>query len=423
MNQRRRRVVLEEVAQSARDGVRSGESVSSISSPASAADTKTKAYSASAHRRHQKKTTDLFPKRYRALALVVFLLVACVSGLNTLSIYSPQWQDTFTASQMRTFALSGNGSLSSWFSSFLLMLSGLAALQIYALRQHRCDDYRGTYRLWGWFAALLLLASVNCIVDLTGLAHSIAVRLIGSATGAGFVWLVTAKLLLLSVLVLRGLFEVRASVGALAGVIMVWVAYASAVVLEIPAVRETLGQDYALYYGNSLMAGACFTFMSMVQYARFVFLHSNGLLEAGVSASDKKKKVAVPAEPVPKKAKQTLPPVATAPVAAPAPGPVSSPMSKIPVNKYQHKYQQEKSASPLAPKTPTAQSTKKPIKKSNADSPLGSRIKSKPPVSKDFSIELDKDEMEIYTLMEKDHLSKSERRRLRKLQKRQNRAA
>ena len=53
---------------------------------------------------------------------------------------------------------------------------------------------------------------------------------------------------------------------------------------------------------------------------------------------------------------------------------------------------------------------------------VSSRIKSKPAATPDFSFELDDDEMEIFNLSEKSHLSKSERRRLRKLQKRQKRA-
>ena len=92
----------------------------------------------------------------------------------------------------------------------------------------------------------------------------------------------TVKLLVLSLLVVRGIFEIRASVGALVGVVIVWIAYSSAVVLQIPAVKENLVQDSQFYYGNCLLIGSCSVFMSIVQYARFVFLHSNGLLESEV---------------------------------------------------------------------------------------------------------------------------------------------
>lgn len=407
MNQRRRRVVLEEVTQSARHATDPRESAVPTPNPEAPVDAKTKAYTASAHRRHQKKTTDLFPKRYRALVLLLLLLIGSVWGLNGLSTYSPQWQDTLTASQLQAFALSGNGSLSSWFASFLLVLSGLASLQIYALRQHRCDDYRGTYRLWAWLAALFMLGSINCVVDLTGLLHSVTAALIGTDPGNGLVWLVTVKLLVLSLLVVRGIFEIRASVGALVGVVIVWIAYSSAVVLQIPAVKENLVQDSQFYYGNCLLIGSCSVFMSIVQYARFVFLHSNGLLESEVPQKAKQKKPAVVKEvkkKSPRKSVEAPVPTSPAPVAAVKkervqPSPVES------------------------SNQPVFQAAKKPSKNSQSKTPLGSRIKSKPAASNDFSFDLEQDEIEMFHLLEKEDLSKSERRRLRKLQKRQNRAA
>lgn len=409
MNQRRRRVVLEEVTQSARHATDPRESTVSTPNPGTPIDAKTKAYTTSAHRRHQKKTTDLFPKRYRALALVILLLTGSVWGLNALSTYSSQWQDTLTASQLQAFALSGNGSLSSWFASFLLVLAGLASLQIYALRQHRCDDYRGTYRLWGWLAALFLLGSINCVVDLAGLLHSVTAALIGTDPGNGLVWLVTAQLLVLFLLVVRGIFEIRASVGALVGVVVVWIAYSSAVVLQIPAVKENLVQDSQFYYGNCLLIGSCSVFMSIVQYARFVFLHSNGLLESEVPQTAQRKKPAVA-----KDVKKKNSPRKSAEVPVPAsPAPVTpAKKERVQPSPVESSYQGH-----------VFQAAKKPSKKSPSKTPLGSRIKSKPAVSNDFSFDLEQDEIEMFHLTEKEDLSKSERRRLRKLQKRQNRAA
>ena len=185
MDQRRRRVVLEEVTQGVRQESGLTHSLARSESAHVSSDANPKVYSNSANRRHQKKTTDLIPKRYRSVALFLALLILCLCGLNALSIYSDNWQELFTQNQMQAFSLSGHGSLAGWFCSFLLILSGLASLQIYALRQHRCDDYRGTYRLWGWFAALFMLGSIQCVVDLSGLFHSLANGLLGASPGSG----------------------------------------------------------------------------------------------------------------------------------------------------------------------------------------------------------------------------------------------
>ena len=420
MDQRRRRVVLEEVTQAVRQGSGLTQSLERSDSASISSEPNPKVYSNSAHRRHQKKTTDLIPKRYRSVALFVALLVICLCGLNALSIYSKDWQDLFSASQMQAFSLSGHGSLAGWFTSFLFVLSGLASLQIYALRQHRCDDYRGTYRLWGWVAALFMLGSIQCVVDVVGLSHSVANSLLGAASGSGLVWLVTAKLLVLSILIVRGLFEVRNSVSAFAYLLVAWIAYTSAVVLQIPSVQENLVLEYQPYYGNCLLVGTSALFMAVVQYARFVFLHANGLLEIrtkkqvlntdtaaksaslktgnGTSSSSSKSEPISAKESLSKKDhgdKKVV--VAKKPLPEPTPKPISKPTPK--------------------------QTSKPTTKSSKATSPLGSRIKSKPAPTSDFSLDLDDDEMEIFTLTEKSQLSKSERRRLRKLQKRQKRAA
>jgi len=311
-----------------------------------------------------------------------------------------------------------------------LVLASLASLQLYALRQHRCDDYRGTYRLWGWLAPLFLLASIQCSVDLVDLLRSAVSALVGTLPGDGLVWLVSAKLLLLSALMVRGLFEVRASRAALCGGVLAWTTLTAAVVLPIPGVGENLPLDVPIYYGNSLLVGIGALFMSVVIYARFVFMHSNGLLAVDLAPAEKRgearpvkqeklakqeKKLAKQAE---KEKRRDEPAKRTAPAATASATPV-----------------EEKTAAPTAikesghlnasqgEKKKGKQKGKGAVKKPQASTPLGSRIKKKQAPSQDFSFDLEEDEIEMFHLLEKEHLSKSERRRLRKLQKRQNRAA
>ncbi len=432
MNQRRRRVVLEEVTQSARDASQVGDATM-LADTGSSPDVAGKPYSNSAQRRYQKKTTDLIPKRYRAVTLMIMLLVASVCGLNLLSAYSADWRDQLTASQIEAFALSGQGSLARWFVSFLLILSSLASLQLYALRQHRCDDYRGTYRLWGWLAVLFLLGSIQCSVDLLGLIHTAVASLVGTLPGDRLVWLVTAKLLLLSALVVRGLFEVRVSRVALAGGLFAWIGFTTAIVLPIPSVGDRLALELPLYYGNALLIGTSAVFFSVVMYARFVFLHSNGLLAAELVSTPKPEAVERKESRREKKAKRQ------------EMKRQEQQRQEQQRQEQQRREQQRETTSQPAQATnsslETAEKTsatgskdqsrdlnrqrsgKKKGKKLQASTPLGSRIKKKQSPSHDFSFDLEHDEIEMFHLLEKENLSKSERRRLRKLQKRQHRAA
>lgn len=238
-----------------------------------------RAYGYGAERRHQPKTTDLIPKRWRSYSLVVFLLMACVGLINLGAMQAPKWAEQIGAEGVEALSLSGRGSIANWFASFLFILTALASLQIYALRQHRSDDYRGAYRLWIWTAAVFALASMNCVVDVS----SIALNLVRSLTDGSLVlraWVpVAIQIVALSALVVRGLFEIHQSRGSVGIVLFVWLAYASAIALQLPqaeAVVAELGDQRVA--GNCWLLGTAGLFLGHLTFARFVFLHANGLI-------------------------------------------------------------------------------------------------------------------------------------------------
>lgn len=242
-------------------------------------------YAFGANRRCQAKTTDLIPKRVCAYLLVVLGLLAMLWLITFLARQSNQWSVYLGESGMRLLSIRGQGSLASWFSSFLLIITGMASLQIYALRKHRCDDYRGAYRLWGWMAAILILASINCVSDLTGVLGNLTSRMfVGDY--ANRAWIPFAlKLVALSVLTVRGIYEVRASLGSLLLVIFVWSAYVAAIVLQYPATKESLadlGPNTML--GNCLLFGTTGLFLAHLTYARYVFLDAHGLIKLRVKS-------------------------------------------------------------------------------------------------------------------------------------------
>ena len=387
---RRRRVgVAGEQAQSGADS----EAASSPSKRTSARDAR--AYSFGADRRNQLKTTDLVPKRWTSFSLVVLLLLASIGSLNLLSNYAGNWEQQIGANEVAALGLTGRGTITSWFSSFLLIITGLASLQIYALRQHRRDDYRGTYRLWIWMAALLIFASLNCVVDLAAIATSLAASWT-SFSFQGKMWLpVTIKLVVLTTLIARGLYEVRASRGSFALVVFVWIAYSTAAIIQLPAVRPALvnlGQEATL--GNCFLFGTAGLLMAELVYARFIYLHAHGLIKQRVAKPKVKKTAKVKAA---KKAKTTQEPKKA--VRRTTKKATNKPKSAA------------KPAAKSTPDTPAAGKKKnavgKPTKKSSKMSDLVKARKS----NRDLDAEDDHDESII-------KLSKSELRRRRKEAKR-----
>lgn len=253
-------------------------------------------YGPGAERRHQHKTTDLIPKRVWAVVSMIGGLVLIVIILNLIAYYSPTWEPSLGAESVEALRLTGRGTIAAWFSSMLFIVSGLASLQIYALRQHRRDDYRGSFRIWLWMSALLILASANCVVDLGSIAmHAVQSRLQSSPSPqAGIYWIFTVKMVLLSLLIARGIFEIRESRATLAIVSLVWVAYLGASVLQLPnsfnAINQLTVQQQEILTGNLQIVAVIGLFLAHFVFARFIYMQATGLIKS----KEKKKSITKP---------------------------------------------------------------------------------------------------------------------------------
>lgn len=250
-------------------------------------------YRPAAERRHQPKVTDWIPKRQAAVAwflcgvLVVFLLLGFGGWIARQMEAASPWQSRLS--------LRGSHSLSLWFSTIVLLVSSLASLQIHALRQHRSSDYRGTYRVWLWFSALLLLASLNCALDLSGMAESFF-----PARGTSHWWWVwpAFQLSALALIFVRGLLEVRRSPASLAVIALVWIAYSTSLALRSSGVQEQLADHDGFLSAGLQLFGTLALFVGLTLYARQVYMRANGLIK---KKSRKKSAAAAEVAPVSEK--------------------------------------------------------------------------------------------------------------------------
>ena len=262
-----------------------------------------RAYSYGAERRNQLKTTDLIPKRVLSYLLVVLVLIFGVAAINFLAVQSTGWEAQIGDAGLTAFAISGQGSIANWFLSFLLIITALACLQIYAIRQHRCDDYRGSYRLWVWMAAVFVIASINCCVDLGAVAVNLT-KALTTQSMTDRAWLVmAAKLTALTVVIARVMYEVRQSRGSLTLTGFVWIAFTLALVLQMPVAKpDWMVLSPGMVAGNCILFGTAALLLAHLTYGRFIFLQANGLIrqksrtkavaEKKRSAAEKKKSAA-----------------------------------------------------------------------------------------------------------------------------------
>jgi hypothetical protein len=238
-----------------------------------------RAYALGSNRRGQLKTTDLFPKQLWIIWICGLMLLAIVAGLNALNAYSQDWQPLIGDAAAQAISLTGPGTLVSWMTAILLLLTGFASLQIFALRQHRCDDYGGTYRVWLLVPPIFFIASVAAIVDFASIfTHIISLTQFTLLANHSLVPMIV-KLSLLALVVVRMLFEVRDSNSAFAALVVAWFATALSTVLSSNwAVDRIASENLATALPNAILLATIALFLTHLFYVRFVYLHAHGVL-------------------------------------------------------------------------------------------------------------------------------------------------
>ena len=114
-------------------------------------------YHEKALKRNQPRLTDLIPRSLWAYLSILLLGIISVYGIHR----GYRWAETAELAPAGLFELLAPGSISAWFMSFLLLLIAAASVQLYLLRRHRMDDYRGNYRCWLWIGIVAILLSID----------------------------------------------------------------------------------------------------------------------------------------------------------------------------------------------------------------------------------------------------------------------
>jgi hypothetical protein len=164
--------------------------------------------------------------------------------------------------------------------------------------------------------------------------------------------MLTFKLVLLSLLVARGSFEVRESRWALSLVVLVWGAYAAAIALQLPVLQPVLANmnesTMQVTCGNLILIGTLALFTAHIVFARFVYLQALGIIKP-VAIRSKKSKVSGKKSSKTGKARKTLTDKSTLPLETEGDTRVSStsPQPALPVRKENGRV--EPSVSKVAP--------------------------------------------------------------------------
>ena len=273
LDERRRRVLRDELAQPA-------ETESADSAPApggGSAKGPVRAYCSAVLAERQLRVTDFVPVRPLWAAVAILLAVTAVAALD--------------AAQ--------RGSVASWFAGMLLASGAMLALATFGIRLHRVDDYRGRYRVWLWTATALAWASLDATTGIHDALGCGLALLAGKTPDSGsfsaactISWLAVYGLLF-GTLAIRLAIEIWCSllsVGALAVAGTLYLIAGLGVLGMLPQsgpLVDSVVRTTALLLAHVALVSA------IALYARHVYLDATGRLKVHIDP-DKKRQAKKP---------------------------------------------------------------------------------------------------------------------------------
>lgn len=276
-DERRRRVLIEEHAAASAD---TAPQASVARAGGEANRTPAQGYSAAARPERHPRISDLVPTRRWTLTVLVLSLLAIPVALFALDGHAPAWSQQVGRENLAALDLSARGSLADWFSSVILGLAAAASAFIYLLRRHKIDDYRGRYRFWLWSAAVLLIGSIDAATGVHRIACGLLVHASGWPEDAGGAWwTVILAGSLFGSLALRGAFEIRHSRGAAASLLVAGAFYFLAGAVSTGMV-PLYGRLDVVVSQSALMLAHLTTLYCVLLFARYVLLDAQGKLPA-----------------------------------------------------------------------------------------------------------------------------------------------
>ena len=279
-DQRRRRVLIEE---NRADSSTARETAASQSSTAErrSALANTIAYPAAALADRQPSIMALIPRRRWTLVVILLVGLSVIAALEAAYGNLLLWPRESWPCAFRSLDLRARGELAACFSSVLLAGAAIQSLLIYRLRRHRLDDYRGRYRLWSWIPLVWIGMGLGVSTHAGDDLADLTARLCGSQTSQatafwtplilGGVWLM---------IVTRLAIEVRRSRTSVAFLLIATCGYLAANLIRSGLLAPTSEVLQVMIASSSDMAGYLATFLAVATYSRHVFLEAHGMLAA-----------------------------------------------------------------------------------------------------------------------------------------------
>ena len=181
---------------------------------------------------------------------------------------------------------------------------------IFSIRRHKVDDYRGRYRLWLPVSGLLILASIDAGTGLhraaRGLLHFIATQYLPETSLARHhaEWQTGLAAALFVAIAVRLAIEMRGSRAAVSWLALAAGGYLATGLVEFHVIQFASAGLVAVASSSARLVADWALLSSVVFYSRYVYLDSQGILAARALAREKKRRAAKAAAKEAAKAKE-----------------------------------------------------------------------------------------------------------------------
>jgi hypothetical protein len=247
-------------------------------------------YSDAASVENHPQVTDFIPRKYRTIGMVMAAGAATAVTLGALHHFAQTVAAAAGMPTLRPFDIGAPGSVAAWVSAVVLFVASAKCLLIYSIRRHRIDDIRGRYRIWLGASAACMLLSVNSVAGLHQVvAHSLSHVVGWTALRDGAVWWIAIAGLPLAWIGVRVLLDVRECRLAATMVVASVICYATSAASYFGFIPTGDAKNSSLITGSTMMLGHWIALAVTLAYARFVVLDAQGLINVRRSAVKKPK--------------------------------------------------------------------------------------------------------------------------------------
>jgi hypothetical protein len=288
LDERRRRVLMDEIASPADANSPDAESTS--------AKGPVRAYHEAVLTQRQPKVTDLLPVRPLWVFAFLLLGLAAIAAIEAVHVHVAGLK-LEGAEYLAALDTRQRGSLDDWYASALLAAAATLSLVVFGVRSHRADDYRGHYRIWLWASAALVWLSLDAatgIHDAMGMAlyyKGVAVFCEvkhGAPSSVTLTW-IAVYTLIFGGLGLRLAFEVFSSRLATLFLFTAGLLYTSAALLQLQIITAPATLTAGLAESTIVLL-AHFSLLAAIAFnARHVLLDAGGRLKVHIDPDRRRK--------------------------------------------------------------------------------------------------------------------------------------